>query len=56
MTNLLAAGPKFRLLARLARLESRSPVTSLLSVVGVVEASGDTIVLPPAGIRGQQGR
>ena len=25
-----------RLLARLARLESRSPVTSLLSVVGVV--------------------
>ena len=33
---LLAAGPKLRLLARLARLESRSPVTSLLSVVGVV--------------------
>ena len=53
MTNLLAAGPKFRLLARLARLESRSPVTSLLSVVGVVDDSGDTMVLPPAGRRGQ---
>ena len=47
MTNLLAAGPKLRLLARLARLESRSPVTSLLSVVGVVVESGDTMVLTP---------
>ena len=47
-TNLLAAGPKLRLLARLARLESRSPVTSLLSVVGVVVDRGDTMVLTPA--------
>ena len=50
-TNLLAAGPKLRLLARLARLESRSPVTSLLSVVGVVLEMGDTMVLTPA-VRG----
>ena len=48
LTNLLAAGPKLRLLARLARLESRSPVTSLLSVVGVVEDRGDTIAATPA--------
>ena len=41
--NLLAAGPKLRLLARLARLESRSPVTSLLSVeVGVIK-----VLTPP---------
>ena len=52
MTNLLAAGPKLRLLARLARLESRSPVTSLLSVVGVVEDSGDTMVFTPGRQRG----
>ena len=52
MTNLLAAGPKLRLLARLARLESRSPVTSLLSVVGVVEDSGDTMLGTPAVRRG----
>ena len=40
-----------RLLARLARLESRSPVTSLLSVVGVVVESGDTMVFTPAAWR-----
>ena len=32
-THLLPPGPKLRLLARLARLESRSPVTSLLPEV-----------------------
>ena len=55
LSDLLLAGPKLRLLARLARLESRSPVTSLLSVVGVVADSGDTIGLTPAVRGGQQG-
>ena len=51
MTDLLPAGPKLRLLARLARLESRSPVTSLLSVVGVVLDIGDTKLLTPGDRR-----
>ena len=45
MTNLLPAGPKLRLLARLARLESRSPVTSLLPAVGTPAVSPGTVVV-----------
>ena len=45
MTDLLPAGPKLRLLARLARLESRSPVTSLLPAVGTPDASPGTGVV-----------
>ena len=45
MTDLLPAGPKLRLLARLARLESRSPVTSLLPAVGTPAVSPGTVVV-----------
>lgn len=45
MTDLLPAGPKLRLLARFARLESRSPVTSLLPAVGTPAVSPGTGVV-----------
>ena len=45
MSDLLPAGPKLRLLARLARLESRSPVTSLLPAVGTPAVSPGTGVV-----------
>ena len=45
MTDLLPAGPKLRLLARFARLESRSPVTSLLPAVGTPAVSPGTVVV-----------